>query len=359
MKRTPLFECHREHGARFVDFGGWEMPVQYIGIQKEHEVVRTHAGLFDVSHMGEVIVSGEDAVGAVNTLITNDLEKIADGQACYTAMCTPSGGIVDDLVVYRLSRQEVLICVNASNREKDFTWISDHLPQGANAVDHSDEYAQIALQGPNAQALLSQLTEEKLDEIGRYWFIKGDVAGVNCIISRTGYTGEDGFELYLPSGHGPQVWRALVNLENGAIPCGLGARDTLRLEYKYALYGNDIDETTTPLEAGLGWLTKLKKEHFIGKDALVAQKAEGIPRFLVAFKMKGRAIARQGYAILNESGEEIGQVTSGTKSPSFGVGIGLGYVPYDLRKVGTAIKVQVRKSIEEAEVVKLPLAMEN
>ena len=355
MKRTPLFECHGEHGARFVDFGGWEMPVQYTGIQKEHEAVRTHAGLFDVSHMGEVIVSSDNAVAAVNTLITNDLEKIADGQACYTAMCKPDGGIVDDLVVYRMSRQKVLICVNASNREKDYAWISEHLPEGASAVDHSDEYAQIALQGPQAEALLARLTDVQLSEIGRYWFAEGDVLGEHCIISRTGYTGEDGFELYLAADAGPKIWRALAQLDNGPVPCGLGARDTLRLEHKYALYGNDIDETTTPLEAGLSWLTKLQKEHFIGKEALVKQKAEGIPRFLVAFKMAGRAIARQGYNIVNESGETIGRVTSGTKSPSFGVAIGMGYVPYDMRKVGTKLKVQVRRSIEDAEVVRLPL----
>ena len=214
------------------------------------------------------------------------------------------------------------------------------------------------MQGPQAQALLSQLTSDHLEEIGRYWFIKGKVSGVECIISRTGYTGEDGFELYLPAAQGPQVWRALVQLDNGPMPCGLGARDTLRLEYKYALYGNDIDETTTPLEAGLGWLTKLKKEYFIGQEALIQQKAEGIPRFLVAFKMQGRAIARQGYEILDEAGEVIGNVTSGTKSPSFGVGIGLGYVPYAMRKTGTALRIRVRKSIEDAEVIKLPLSFD-
>ncbi len=355
MKRTPLYICHSEHGARFVDFGGWEMPVQYVGIRSEHEAVRTHAGLFDVSHMGEVVVTGEDAVGAVNTLITNDLEKIADGQACYTAMCMPSGGIVDDLVVYRISRAEVLICVNASNREKDFQWICDHLPAGAVAEDQSDEYAQIALQGPQAESLLSQLTETNISDIGRYWFARGEVAGVSCIISRTGYTGEDGFELYLPAAKASIVWRALASLKEGPVPCGLGARDTLRLEHKYALYGNDIDESTTPLEAGLGWLTKLTKEQFIGKEALAKQKAEGIPRFLVAFKMEGRAIPRQGYDILNAEGAVIGQVTSGTKSPSFGVGIGLGYVPYEVRKSGQQIFVQVRKSVEPATIVRLPL----
>ena len=359
MKRTPLFECHSEHNARFVDFGGWEMPVQYIGIQKEHDAVRSNAGLFDVSHMGEVIVRGADAVAAVNTLITNDLETIVDGQALYTAMCKPDGGIVDDLVVYRISRQEVLICVNASNREKDFQWISTHLPEGATATDHSDEYAQLALQGPKAESLLAQLTTSNLSDIGRYYFAMGEVAGVHGIISRTGYTGEDGFELYIPAADGPKVWRALMALENAPQPCGLGARDTLRLEYKYALYGNDINEDTTPLEAGLSWLTKLKKEFFIGQKALLAQKAEGIPRFLVAFKMEGRAIPRQGYDILNDQEEVIGVVTSGTKSPSFNIGIGMGYVPYDLRKAGTPIKVRVRKSIIDAQITRFPLKVES
>ena len=245
MKRTPLYECHQDLSARFVDFGGWDMPVQYVGIQQEHHAVRNHAGLFDVSHMGEVIVTGDDAVGAVNTLITNDLEQIANGQACYTAMCNPEGGIVDDLVVYRMSRARVLICVNASNREKDFQWIVDHLPAGSTATDESDSYAQIALQGPQAEGLLAQLTSVDLSAIGRYWFAEGEVAGSRGIISRTGYTGEDGFELYVPAADGPVVWRALLALDHPPHPCGLGARDTLRLEYKYALYGNDIDETTT------------------------------------------------------------------------------------------------------------------
>jgi len=356
MKRTTLYECHEELEARFVDFGGWEMPVQYTGIQQEHYAVRQHAGIFDVSHMGEVFVTGADAVGAVNTLITNDLDKIADGQACYTAMCNPEGGIVDDLVVYRFNREHVLICVNASNRQKDYQWIVDHLPAGATATDRSDEYAQIALQGPQAEVLLAQLTSVDLSKIGRYWFDEGEVAGCYGIISRTGYTGEDGFELYVPAEDGPTVWRALISLDQPPRPCGLGARDTLRLEYKYALYGNDIDETTTPLEAGLGWLTKLNKPHFIGREALLKQKESGIPRALVAIKMHGRAIPRQGYDILDESGAVIGQVTSGTKSPSFGVGIGLGYVTRNMRKVGTNLNIQVRKRVEKAEIVKLPLS---
>jgi aminomethyltransferase len=354
MKRTPLFECHRESNARFVDFGGWEMPVQYTGIQSEHAAVRSDVGLFDVSHMGEVEVTGPNAVDAVNALITNDLSQIADGQACYTAMCYPYGGIVDDLVVYRFSSTRVLICVNAANRQKDFEWISDHL-KGAEAVDLSDEYAQIAVQGPRAQALLSTFTSTDLSEIERYWFLEGELAGVPCIISRTGYTGEDGFELYCPADRGADLWRALMEHQRPPTPAGLGARDTLRLEHKYALYGNDINDDTTPLEAGLSWLTKLKKDHFIGREALIAQKEAGIPRFLVAFQMSGRAIARHGYAVIDEQGEVIGEVTSGTRSPTFGVGIGMAYVPYAMRKVGTPLKIQVRKKVEEATIVRLPL----
>ena len=353
MKRTPLYECHREAGARFVDFGGWEMPVQYAGIQQEHDAVRRDVGLFDVSHMGEVEVRGPGALDAVNALITNDLNAIADGQACYTAMCKHDGGIVDDLVVYRFSPEHIFICVNASNREKDFSWICAHI-EGVTPVDRSDEFGQLALQGPRAAALLSALTTTDLSKIGRYWFAEGEVAGVPCIISRTGYTGEDGFELYLPAARAAEVWRALMSLPQPPTPAGLGARDTLRLEMKYALYGNDIDETTTPLEAGLGWITKLKKERFIGKEALVAQRDAGVPRALVAFKMEGRMIPRHGYPVLDESGAEVGVVTSGTKSPTSGECVGMAYVPARLKEIGARFSVQIRKSVEPAVVVKAP-----
>ena len=361
MKRTPLFECHQEANARFVDFGGWEMPVQYSGIQQEHHAVRQDVGLFDVSHMGEVEVTGADALIVVNRIITNDLMSAQDGQAQYTAMCREDGGIIDDLVVYRFSAERVLICVNASNREKDAAWIIEQVGRlceaegfSAEVVDRSDEYAQLALQGPRAQRLLQTLTSAELSSLGRFRFVEAEVAGVTCIVSRTGYTGEDGFELYLPAEGGATVWRALMSADEPPCPAGLGARDTLRLEMKMALYGNDIDEETTPLEAGLGWVTKFKKEAFIGRDALMAQKEAGVKRALVAFKMDGRLIPRQGYPILNEAGEEVGVVTSGTKSPSVGVGIGMGYVPVELKGVGTTLQVQVRQKLERAEVVKPP-----
>lgn len=364
MKRTPLFECHQEANARFVDFGGWEMPVQYIGIQQEHHAVRQDVGLFDVSHMGEVEVTGVDALTAVNYLITNDLTMAQDGQAQYTAMCREHGGMIDDLVVYRFSSERILICVNASNRQKDASWINEQVTllcaqEGlkAEVVDRSDEYAQLALQGPRAQKLLQTLSSYDLSLLGRFRFIETEVAGIKGIVSRTGYTGEDGFELYLPATGGAQVWRALMSASEPPTPAGLGARDTLRLEMKMALYGNDIDEETSPLEAGLAWVTKFNKERFIGRDALLAQKETGVSRALIAFKMEGRLIPRQGYPILNEAGEEVGVVTSGTKSPSIGMGIGMGYVPVSLKSIGTKLQVQVRQKLEYAEVVKPPFVI--
>lgn len=353
MRRTPLFECHAEAGARFVDFGGWEMPVQFDGIQREHQQVRTHGGLFDVSHMGEIDVRGPDALSAVNRLITNDLEAIADGQALYSPMCQPDGGIVDDLVVYRFSRERIFICCNAGNRAKDFAWIQAHL-EGAEARDVGDDYAQIAVQGRAAAVAIQQLTGTDVAAIQRYWFAEGDVAGVPTIISRTGYTGEDGFELYVPAAAGPTVWRALRAADPDLVPIGLGARDTLRLEMKYALYGNDIDETTTPLEAGLSWTVKLKGGDFIGRDALVAQKAAGIPRRLIAFILDGRAPARHGYPVLDAADQPVGHVTSGTRSPSLGKNIGMAYVPSGQHRAGTPMRVQVRRQIASGVIVKPP-----
>ncbi len=354
MRRTPLYEKHVSAGGRFVDFGGWELPVHYTGIQAEHRAVRGRAGLFDVSHMGEIDVRGDDAVAALDRLVTNDLSAVADGQACYTAMCYPDGGIVDDLVVYRFSRQRVFICCNASNRAKDFEWIGEHL-QGASATDVGDDYAQLALQGPEAPALLQALTDTPLADIARFRFATGRIAGHETIISRTGYTGEDGFELYTAPAAGPAIWEALFESAGDAlVPVGLGARDTLRLEMKYALYGNDIDESTTPLEAGLGWVTKLKKEAFIGLEALRAQRAAGVPRRLVAFVMDGRAPARQGYEVVDSAGDVVGRVTSGTRSPTLGKNIGLAYVPTGQHRAGTPLRIRIRGRDETATIVKPP-----
>ena len=354
MRRTPLFEKHAAAGAKLIDFGGWEMPVQYAGIQAEHRAVRGAAGLFDVSHMGEIDIRGDDAVAALDRLVTNDLTTIADGQAAYTAMCQPDGGIIDDLVVYRFSQQRVFVCCNASNRAKDFAWIDAHL-EGATATDVGDDYAQLALQGPGSASILQRLTDTPLADIQRYWFATGRVAGLECIISRTGYTGEDGFELYVAPDAGPVLWDALFDTAgDGLAPIGLGARDTLRLEMKYALYGNDIDETTTPLEAGLGWITKLKKDTFIGLEALRAQRAEGVNRRLVALVMDGRAPARHGYDVVDDAGEAIGRITSGTRSPSSGQNIAMGYVPFGQHRVGSTARVQIRSRVDTATVVKPP-----
>lgn len=357
-KKTPLYERHAAAGGRFVEFAGFQMPVQYAGIIAEHKHVRSAVGVFDVSHMGEVVVEGPDALRAVNRLVTNDLAKIVDGQAMYTAMCLPTGGIIDDLVVYRISENKIFICCNASNRAKDFAWITEHLEGDCEATDRGDEYAQLAVQGPEAEALLQPLTAADLSVIGRYRFVEGEIGGVKGIIARTGYTGEDGFELYVPAAQGPAMWDALFAQGGDRLqPIGLGARNTLRLEMKYALYGNDIDETTTPLEAGLSWITKLKKpEGFIGRDALVAQKAAGIPRRLVAFVMNGKgAPARHGYRVLDADGNAVGHVTSGTRSPSMGQNIGMAYVPNGQHRSGTPLRIEVRKKVVEATIVKPPI----
>lgn len=356
LKRTPFFPFHVQAGARLIDFGGWEMPVQYAGILDEHRAVRQAVGLFDVSHMGEVRFRGPKAIDAVQGLITNDLSSIVDGQAMYTAMCNERGGIVDDLLVYRVSDQDILICVNAANREKDFNWLFSHNPEPSGAVvtDESNDWAQVAIQGPYAAATLQKLCELDLSQIKTYHFAHGTVAGVEgCIIARTGYTGEDGFEVFLPNSGAEAIWTGLMSAgaEHGIRPIGLGARDTLRLEAKYCLYGNDITDDTTPLEAGLGWVTKLDKTiPFIGQAPLIAQRDSGVPRRLVCLVVQDR-IARPHCAIL-ENGEKVGEITSGTRSPTLEINIALGYVPARLSKLGTRVQVDVRGKIAEARVVK-------
>ncbi len=357
LRRTPFFSFHKEAGARLIDFGGWEMPVQYTGLMAEHKATRASVGLFDVSHMGEVWFRGPGAIDAVRHLVTNDL-KLVDGHAQYTAMCYGHGGIVDDLIVYKLTDDEVLICVNASNREKDFAWMKENNPNPAVSVeDESDGWAQVAIQGRHAAALIQKMTAVDLSAIPSFHVARGAVAGVEgCVLARTGYTGEDGFEIFLPATGAGAMWPAIMEAgkEFDVTPVGLGARDTLRLEMKYCLYGNDIDQDTTPLEAGLGWVTKLKKPDFIGKDALVRQQAEGVKRRLVAMVVEER-IARHGNPILaEEGGEPIGVVTSGTRSPSLDQNIALGYVPTALSSVGSRVVVDVRGKTAVAEVVKAP-----
>jgi len=356
LKRTALYEKHKEAGAKIVPFAGYEMPVQYSGVIDEHQTVRNNVGLFDVSHMGEVEFKGEKALEVANRIITNDLNRIEDGQACYTAMCRPEGGIIDDLVTYRISPQHILICVNASNREKDFNWMKEQANGECEVIDRSDDYVQIAVQGPNAVELVGRLADQDVTKIGTYRFAIGKIEGKEAIISRTGYTGEDGFELYVPSEEGPAIWDALLEKGNdlGVKPAGLGARDSLRLEMRYALYGNDIDETTHPLESGLGWVVKLDKENFIGKEALTKIKAEGNTRRMVGFEMIDRGIARHDYPVVNEAGEEVGKVTSGTKGPSVGKAIGIAYVPISHAKAGSEILISIRGKPARALVVKTP-----
>src|SRR3990170_4815868 len=356
LRHTSLYERHAALGARLVEFGGWEMPVQYAGIVEEHRAVRTAAGIFDVSHMGEVEIDGPGALASVQRIITNDAGRLAVGGGLYTPMCLPSGGIVDDLTVFRTGEQRYLLVVNGSTTPKDFAWIAEHT-MDARARNRSDEWGLLALQGPRAGAILQRLTRSDLASLPSFHIITDtEVVGVRVwFISRTGYTGEDGFEVGCPWGQAPRVWDALLEggVPGGLVPVGLGARDTLRLEAAYMLYGNDIDETTTPLEAPLSWTVKLEKGEFIGRDVLVKQKAEGTARKLVGFEMTERAIPRHGYA-LRTAGGAIGQVTSGTFGPWVGKSIGMGYVTRQSAKPGTGLGVEIRGKTVGAVVVKLP-----
>lgn len=353
-RQTPLNAAHRKLGGRMVDFAGWDMPVQYVGVLQEHENVRTNVGLFDVSHMGEIEFKGPGALEEANRLITNDLAKCADGQAVYAGLLNEQGTFVDDVVAYRFSPEHIFICVNASNVEKDFAWMSQNAKK-VKPVNRSDDYAQIAVQGPKAFGLVQKLADKPLDGVGTYRFTTGKVAGVEAIISRTGYTGEDGFELYVAPNDAEKLWFAL--LENGkaegCAPAGLGARDSLRTEMKYALYGNDIDDQHTPLEAGLGWIVKMDKGDFIGRSVLEAQKAAGIPRKLVGFELTEAGIPRAHYPILKD-GQKVGEVTSGTMGPSVKKAVGIGYVPTALAAEGSTFHVDIRGRGVAARVVKTP-----
>ncbi len=354
-RRTPFFNNHVAAKARIIDFGGWEMPVQYTGIIDEHLRVRTTAGLFDVSHMGEVEVRGDNAFDFVQRITVNDVAQLAVGQVQYSCMCTETGGIVDDLLVYRMP-DHFLIVVNASNTDKDFQWMTQNNKEGVELHNISNHVAQLALQGPKAQEILLKLTSVDLDKIPFYWYVQGEVMGLPMIISRTGYTGEDGFELYFQQlNRAGDVWNGLMDAGKhfNIQPIGLGARDTLRLEMKYALYGNDIDDTTTPLEAGLAWITKLNKGLFTGRDALLAQKEKGVPRKLICFEIEGKSVARQGFTVFKD-GEEIGKVCSGTFSPSLQKVIGTAYVKSGCDKSGTALEIDIRGKRAPGVVVKPP-----
>jgi aminomethyltransferase len=338
-----------------VEFGGWEMPVQYGGLIDEHMAVRTRAGLFDVSHMGEVEVRGAGALDLCQSLTANDVSRIEQGQAQYNLLLNENGGVVDDIVIYRLAEDHFFICVNASNTEKDFEWIRRRAGDRAQVENTSSRYVQLALQGPLAEKILQRLTPLRLGEIKPFHFAFGEVAGIRCLVARTGYTGEDGFELYCDPAAGERLWTALMGggKEDGLEPAGLGARDTLRLEPAYPLYGHELDDSTTPLEARLEWVTKLSKGSFLGRDALVKQKEQGVKRRLVGLEMTESGIARGGYPILKQ-GETIGRVTSGTKSPTLGRAIAMGYVRTEHSEVGNPLEVEIRGRAVGARVVALP-----
>ncbi|MDE2484212.1 MAG: glycine cleavage system aminomethyltransferase GcvT, partial [candidate division NC10 bacterium] len=335
--------------------GGWEMPVQYAGILEEHRAVREQAGLFDVSHMGEIEIMGPAALEAVQHLTSNDASRLSVGEVQYSALTTSEGTFVDDITVYKCTSDGYCLTVNAANIEKDLAWIREHMVSGAEVRNTSDEMALLALQGPRAQEILEKLTSVELGRLKYFRFVEGQVIGIDCRISRTGYTGEDGFEIYIPPQHVTTLWNAL--LEAGAPvglqPCGLGARDTLRLEAKMALYGQDIDDRHTVLEADLGWIVKLEKGEFIGREALTRQKAVGISRKLVGFEMLGRGIARSHYPLVKGS-QPIGEVTSGGPAPSLGKNIGLGYVTVQYAAVGTEFDIVIRDSPIAARVVRTP-----
>ncbi len=351
--RTPLYDAHLKAGARMVEFAGFDMPVQYKGVLEEHAAVREHVGMFDVSHMGEVTLDGPRALEAAQRLVTNDLSKCRDGQAQYSALCNEKGGVIDDIIVYRFAPDRLFICVNASGREKDFEWMRAHAGNGVSVAQRSDDWAQIAIQGPDAPKLVDSLCEPSVLDLAYYHFREATVAGVRgCIVARTGYTGEDGFEVFVPPSGARKLWDTL--LERGVTPCGLGARDSLRLEVAYRLYGNDMDEEHTPLEAGLGWIVKLDKPGgFIGSDALQKQKQQGLSRKLVGFKLTGKGIARHGYPALKE-GQRVGEVTSGTMSPVLKEPIGLAYVPTALSKEGSTFDVEIRGKPVAARVARTP-----
>ncbi|MFH0901921.1 MAG: glycine cleavage system aminomethyltransferase GcvT [Pseudomonadota bacterium] len=359
LKHTPLLGAHQASGAKLVSFCGWEMPVQYSGIVDEHRTVRSAVGVFDVSHMGEIVLRGSRAGEATQRLVTAAVLALTDGAAVYTLMCYPDGGIVDDCIVYRRTATDYLIIVNASNIDKDWAWAVENVGSTCTLTNESDETALIAVQGPRAVELVARLAGRPLAaEVPSFHHTQAVIAGVRCMAARTGYTGEDGFEIACPNDGANRLWDALFEAgrEYGIKPAGLGARDTLRLEAKLCLYGNDIDQTTTPLEAGLGWAVKLDGEDFLGRQALIAQKAAGTKRQLVGFLVKGRGIARHGYSILEneEGGVEIGKVTSGTTAPHLGIAVGMGYVPTRLSKPGTRLAVDCRGKVVPIEIHKGP-----
>jgi aminomethyltransferase len=353
-KKTPFYDLHVKNGAKIVEFAGYLMPIQFRGIMEEHRRVRSSVGLFDITHMGEFEVWGKDAEKFIQGMTTNDVSQLATYQVQYSCMCYDHGGIVDDLLVYRLP-DHFLLVVNGACVNKDFEWLSDHLFGDVELKNVSDDTALLALQGPKAEDVLRKLTNKNLSDIKYYWATWGKVNGIEMLFSRTGYTGEDGFELYFSPPHADSMWNALMEAgrEFNIEPTGLGARDSLRLEMKYMLYGNDIDQTTNPLEAGLGWIVKSDKGDFIGKQPMIELKQQGLKRKLVAFELVDKAFPRQHYPIQKDS-RKLGEVTSGTFSPSLDKGIGLGYVPVEYSEIGTELDVIIRGKQNRAVVIKPP-----
>jgi aminomethyltransferase len=357
LKKTALNDTHRKQGGRMIDFGGWDMPVQYAaGTIEEHLAVRTAVGIFDVSHMGEIEIRGPQSLSLIQSLTTNDASKLSDGQAQYSALTYPEGTFVDDILVHRFAPDHYFLCVNASNTDKDFDWIRSHSSSfDAEAQNVSANYTQLAIQGPKALGILQPLADVDLNAIKYYWFTRGQVDGVPAIIARTGYTGEDGVEIYFDPTESERVWNKIVEAgkPHGLLPCGLAARNTLRLEAKMALYGNDIDNTTTVLEADLGWICKLSKGDFIGRDRLAEQKEKGVARKLVGFEVIDKGIARDHYPVFID-GREVGMVTSGSPAPFLKKNIGLAYLPIESTEIGTKFEVDVRGRRLAAQVVQTP-----
>jgi glycine cleavage system T protein (aminomethyltransferase) len=355
LKRTPLYGAHRRSGAKMVEFAGWEMPVQYRGVIDEHVAVRTRAGLFDVSHMGEIVIRGPGALELCQKISANDVSRMKPQQAQYNLLMNEKGGIVDDVIFYKIESDWFLICVNASNSDKDFAWIRKHAGENVELENASSRYAQLALQGPLAEKILQPLTSLQLGELKPFFFAFGDVVSLHCLVARTGYTGEEGFELYCEPAEAELLWNLLLDngRPSGLEPAGLGARDTLRLEKAYPLYGHELDDTTTPLEAGLEWVTKLAKGPFLGRDVLLQQKQAGIRRKLVGLELLEPGIARSEYALF-KNGRSVGCVTSGTKSPSLGKAIALAYVAIDEAQLGNTIAVEIRGRRVHAKIVTVP-----
>lgn len=359
IKQTPLYQEHVELGAKIVDFGGWAMPVQYSGIIEEHNAVRNQAGLFDVSHMGEILIKGSNSLDFLQRLVTNNVAKMIVGQCQYNLMCYPSGGVVDDLLIYKFDENNYLLVVNAGNKDKDYSWIlAQRKEWGMSDVeieDQSDQTGQIALQGPHSEEILASLTDVQLEELRYYQFTKGKVAGIEALISRTGYTGEDGFEIYVAAEKTRELWQKVLaaGKSSGLIPAGLGARDTLRFEAKMPLYGHELNAERTPIEAGLGMFVSLDKGEFNGREVIAEQKASGAKHKLVGFRMIERGVARAGY-VLAKDGRVIGEVTTGSFSPTLKANLGLGYVLKEEANPGNEINVIIRDKGVKAEIIPTP-----